>query len=406
MPRFRFEAITYDGQTEKGVVESDALKSAREQLLARGLVPVSVEPDNGSSGKSGVSSLFSGRKAIGGSDLAVITKQFALLVRSGLPLDEALRLLAEESPKQTTREILAEIVHELQSGVPLSRALASQPATFSNLYQSVVAAAEHSGLMAPVLTQFATFLEKRQAMKQKVVAAMVYPAMLIGVSFLVMTVLMVYVIPQVTRVFESTRQKLPFITEVVMAISAFLADWGWLLILVLLGLVWLVRRALQNPEIRLGFDSRCLSMPVIGPLILAYETARFANTMSMLVAANVPILSALKSARDTLKNTYLKSVVDAAEMRVREGSTLARALGAQGVFSPLFIHMIRSGEATGQLADMLRFGADNAEVDAEQTTRVFTSILEPAMILFMGVMVLIIVMAVMQPILEMNAGIR
>lgn len=406
MPRFRFEAITYDGQTEKGVVESDALKSAREQLLARGLVPVSVAPDDGGSGKSGMSSVLSRRRAIGGSDLAVITKQFALLVRSGLPLDEALRLLAEESPKQNTREILAEIVHELQSGVPLSRALASQPATFSTLYQSVVAAAEQSGLMAPVLTQFATFLEKRQAMKQKVVAAMVYPAMLIAVSFLVMTVLMVYVIPQVTRVFESTRQKLPLITEVVMSISAFLADWGWLLLLLLLGLIWLGRRTLQNPEMRLAFDSRCLAMPVIGPLILAYETARFANTMSMLVAANVPILSALKSARDTLKNTYLKSVVDAAEMRVREGSTLARALGAQGVFSPLFIHMIRSGEATGQLADMLRFGADNAEVDAEQTTRVFTSILEPAMILFMGVMVLIIVMAVMQPILEMNAGIR
>jgi general secretion pathway protein F len=191
-----------------------------------------------------------------------------------------------------------------------------------------------------------------------------------------------------------------------MTISSFLAHWGWLLALVLLGLGWLARRALQSQSVRLGFDARCLSTPVIGPLILAYETARFANTMSMLVGANVPILSALKSARDTLKNTYLKSVVDAAEMRVREGSTLSRALGAQGVFSPLFVHMIRSGEATGQLADMLRFGADNAEVDAEQTTRIFTSILEPAMILFMGVMVLIIVMAVMQPILEMNAGIR
>lgn len=406
MQRFRFEAITYDGQTEKGVVESDAIKSARQQLLARGLVPISVELDGAGARAAGVSGLLFKRKGISATDLAVITKQFALLVRSGLPLDEALRLLAEESPKQVARDVLAEIVHELQSGVPLSRALASQPATFDTLYQSVVAAAEHSGLMAPVLTQFATFLEKRQAMKQKVVAAMVYPVMLIAVSFLVMTVLMVYVIPQVTRVFESTRQKLPLTTEIVMSISSFLAEWGWLLVVAVLGLVWVVRHALQNPSVRLDVDSRALSMPVIGPLILAYETARFANTMSMLVAANVPILSALRSARDTLRNSYLRSVVDAAEMRVREGSTLARALGAQGVFSPLFIHMIRSGEATGQLADMLRFGADNAEVDAEQTTRVFTSILEPAMILLMGVMVLFIVMAVMQPILEMNAGIR
>lgn len=406
MPRFRFEAITYDGQTEKGVVDSDTLKSARQQLLERGLVPVQVVPDAVGARSPGIGGLLSCRKGIGNADLAIITKQFALLVRSGLPLDEALRLLAEESPKPATRAILAEIVQELQAGVPLSRALASQPATFDTLYQSVVAAAEHSGLMAPVLSQFSTFLEKRQAMKQKVIAATVYPAMLITVSFLVMTVLMVYVIPQVTRVFESTRQKLPLTTELVMGVSEFLSQWGWLVAVVLLCVVWLIRRLLQNPAVRLRFDSRCLSLPLVGPVILSYETARFANTMSMLVAANVPILSALKSARDTLKNTYLKSVIDAAEMRVREGSALARALGVQGVFSPLFVHMIRSGEATGQLAEMLRFGADNAEVDAEQTTRVFTSVLEPAMILLMGVMVLVIVMAVMQPILEMNAGIR
>lgn len=406
MPRFRFEAITYDGQTEKGVVDSDTLKSARQQLLERGLVPVQVVPDAVGARSTGIGGLLSGRKGIGNADLAIITKQFALLVRSGLPLDEALRLLAEESPKPATRAILAEIVQELQAGVPLSRALASQPATFDTLYQSVVAAAEHSGLMAPVLSQFSTFLEKRQAMKQKVIAAMVYPAMLIAVSFLVMTVLMVYVIPQVTRVFESTRQKLPLTTELVMGVSEFLSRWGWLVAVALLCVVWLIRRLLQNPAVRLRFDSKCLSLPLVGPVILSYETARFANTMSMLVAANVPILSALKSARDTLKNTYLKSVIDAAEMRVREGSALARALGVQGVFSPLFVHMIRSGEATGQLAEMLRFGADNAEVDAEQTTRVFTSVLEPAMILLMGVMVLVIVMAVMQPILEMNAGIR
>ena len=406
MPRFRFEAITYDGQTEKGVVDSDTLKSARQQLLERGLVPVQVVPDAVGARSPGIGGLLSGRKGIGNADLAIITKQFALLVRSGLPLDEALRLLAEESPKQATRSILAEIVQELQAGVPLSRALASQPATFDTLYQSVVAAAEHSGLMAPVLSQFSSFLEKRQAMKQKVIAAMVYPAMLIVVSFLVMSVLMVYVIPQVTRVFESTRQKLPLTTELVMGVSEFLSNWGWLLAVVVLCVVWVIRRLLQNPTVRLRFDSRCLSLPLVGPVILSYETARFANTMSMLVAANVPILSALKSARDTLKNTYLKSVIDAAEMRVREGSALARALGVQGVFSPLFVHMIRSGEATGQLAEMLRFGADNAEVDAEQTTRVFTSVLEPAMILLMGIMVLVIVMAVMQPILEMNAGIR
>lgn len=405
MSRFRFEAVTYDGQTERGVVEGESLKAVRQQLMTRGLVPVDVAPEAVGDAKTGLSSLIS-RRAISAADLSIITKQFALLVRSGLPLDEALQLLAEEAPKPGTRAVLAALVQELQSGVSLSRAMASQPESFNHLYQSVVAAAEQSGLMSPILTQFALFLEKRQAMKQKVIAAMIYPMMLIGVSFLVMTVLMTYVIPQVTRVFENTRQKLPFMTELVMSISSFLSNWGWLLLLLIIGAAWLVRRALTNSTIRLNFDTRCLSLPLIGPVILSYETARFAHTMSMLVGANVPILSALKSARDTLKNTYLKSAIETAEMRVREGSTLSRALGTQAVFSPLFIHMLRSGEATGQLAEMLRFGAENAEFDAEQTTRLFTSVLEPLMILFMGLMVLGIVMAVMQPILEMNAGIR
>lgn len=405
MSRFRFEAISYDGQTEKGSIEGDSLKAVRQQLMARGLVPVEVIPESGSGSKPGLLAFFS-RRSISAGDLAILTKQFALLIRSGLPLDEALQLLSEEAPKPATRVILADLVHELRSGVPLSKALASQPATFNTLYQSVVAAAEQSGLMAPVLGQFAQFLEKRQAMKQKVVAAMIYPMMLITVSFLVMTVLMIYVIPQVTRVFESTRQKLPFMTELVMAISTFLAEWGWLLLIVLFGVIWLGHRLLQNPGLRLRVDMRLLSLPLVGPVILSYETARFANTMSMLIGANVPILSALRSARGTLKNTYLGSAVEAAEVRVREGSTLSRALGSQAIFSPLFIHMLRSGEATGQLAEMLKFGAENAEFDAEQSTRLFTSVLEPAMILLMGLMVLGIVMAVMQPILEMNAGIR
>jgi general secretion pathway protein F len=404
MSRFRFEAVTYDGQTEKGVIEGESVRAVRQQLMARGLVPLEVSQET-ATGQPGFGRWFS-RRSISATDLAVLTKQFALLVRSGLPLDEALKLLSEEAPKPVTRAILTELVHELQSGVPLSKALASQPATFNSLYQSVVAAAEQSGLMAPVLTQFAQFLEKRQAVKQKVLAAMIYPMMLMGVSFLVMTVLMTYVIPQVTRVFESTRQKLPFMTELVMAVSAFLADWGWLLLLLIMAMIWLVRRMLKNPAIRLHVDTRALALPLVGPVILSYETARFAHTMSMLVGASVPILSALKSARDTLRNTYLQSAIETAEMRVREGSTLSRALASQAVFSPLFIHMLRSGEATGQLAEMLRFGAENAEFEAEQTTRLFTSVLEPVLILFMGLMVLGIVMAVMQPILEMNAGIR
>ena len=406
MARFRFVAVTFDGQSEKGVIEGESIKAARQQLLDKGLVPTKLVPDDEHEAKSGFAAFLSGQRVIKPADLAVVTKQLALLVRSGLPIDEALKMLADESPKASTRFVLMAMVQELHSGVPLSKAMQGQPATFDKLYQSVVAAAEQSGLMAPVLTQFAEFLEKKQATRQKVIAAMVYPVMLISISFLVMIVLMTYVIPQVTRVFESTRQKLPFMTEVVMNISAFLNNWGLVLLLSVIVLGWLVRRILKNPEMRLRFDTRCLSMPLIGPVLLAHETARFSNTMSMLVGANVPILSALKSSRDTLSNTYLKSAIETTELQVREGSALSRALGAQGVFSPLFVHMLRSGEATGQLAEMLKFGAENAEFEADKTTKMFTSVLEPVMIMLMGSMVLVIVMAVMQPILEMNSGVR
>lgn len=406
MARFRFEAVAYDGQTEKGTVDGDSLRAARQQLLDKGLVPVKVELESEVTQKSGLAGLLTSRRAISPTDLAVVTKQFALLVRSGLPMDDALKLLADESPKATTRQVLMAMVEELHSGVPLSKAMKTQAATFDSLFQSVVAAAEQSGLMGQVLTQYAEFLEKRQANRQKVIAAMVYPVMLIGVSFLVMTVLMVYVIPQVTRVFQSTRQKLPAMTEIVMSISGFLTQWGWALLIGALLTGWLVRQWLKRPAARLAFDSRCISLPLIGPVLLAQNTARFANTMAMLVGANVPILSALKSARTTLANTYMQAAIESTEMQVREGTSLSRALGAQGVFSPLFVHMLRSGEATGQLAEMLKFGAENAEFESDKTTRMFTSVLEPVMILFMGIMVLVIVMAVMQPILEMNSGIR
>ena len=223
---------------------------------------------------------------------------------------------------------------------------------------------------------------------------------------MVILFLMTYVVPQIARVFQSTKQTLPFMTRFILGLSNFLVDWGWLLALVIAAGIYFGRRALKQIEIRLRFDRFILNLPFLGPLLLGFETARFANTMAMLVAANVPILTALHSARSTLGNEVLKEAIDSTEARLREGSSLSRSLGSQGVFSPILIHLIRSGEASGQLAEMLKYGAENAELEAEQKTKIFTSLLEPILILFMGLMVLGIVMAVMQPILEMNSGIH
>jgi general secretion pathway protein F len=199
---------------------------------------------------------------------------------------------------------------------------------------------------------------------------------------------------------------LPFSTRFILAFSDFLVNWGWLLVAVIIAAIFYGRRALAKEDIRLKVDRVLLNLPLLGPLLLGFETARFANTMAMLVSANVPILTALNSARSTLGNSVLRAAIDSTEVRLREGTSLARALGSQGVFSPILIHLIRSGEASGKLAEMLKYGAENAELESEQKTKIFTSLLEPLLILVMGLMVLGIVMAVMQPILEMNSGVR
>ena len=406
MPRYRFEALTYAGKSERGSVEAESTRVVRQTLMAKQLVPVAIELETEWSQKPFWTKWFSQNKPLSRADLAVITKQVAILVRSGVQIDEALTVLAEETSQAHVKTVLQAVVSELRAGLPLSRAIAGQPQSFDPLYQGVVGAAEQSGKMGQVLTQLAEFLEKRQALKQKAMGALAYPVMLTGVAFMIVLFLMTYVVPQIARVFQSSKQALPFSTRFILALSDFMVNWGWLLLAVIVAGFFYGRRALAKEDIRLKFDRILLNLPLLGPLLLGFETARFANTMAMLVSANVPILTALHSARSTLSNSVLRVAIDSTEIRLREGATLARALGSQGVFSPILIHLIRSGEASGKLGEMLKYGAENAELESEQKTKIFTSLLEPLLILVMGLMVLGIVMAVMQPILEMNSGVR
>jgi len=406
MPRYRFEALTYAGKSERGSLEAESARAVRQTLMAKQLVPVTIELEAEWGQKPFWTKWFSQNKPLSRADLAVITKQVAILVRSGVQIDEALTVLAEETSQAHVKTVLQAVVSELRAGLPLSRAIAGQPQSFEPLYQGVVGAAEQSGKMGQVLTQLAEFLENRQALKQKAMGALAYPVMLTGVAFMIVLFLMTYVVPQIARVFESSKQALPFSTRFILALSDFMLNWGWLLLAVIVAGFFYGRRALAKEDIRLKFDRILLNLPLIGPLLLGFETARFANTMAMLVSANVPILTALHSARSTLSNSVLRVAIDSTEIRLREGATLARALGSQGVFSPILIHLIRSGEASGKLGEMLKYGAENAELESEQKTKIFTSLLEPLLILVMGLMVLGIVMAVMQPILEMNSGVR
>ena len=406
MPRYRFEALTYAGKSERGSIEAESARIVRQTLMAKQLVPVTIELETEWGQKPFWNKWFSQNKPLSRADLAVITKQVAILVRSGVQIDEALSVLAEEASQMHIKVVLQAVISELRAGLPLSRAIAGQPQSFDPLYQGVVGAAEQSGKMGQVMTQLAEFLEKRQALKQKAMGALAYPIMLTGVSFMIVLFLMTYVVPQIARVFQSSKQVLPFSTRFILTLSDFMVNWGWLLLAVIVVGFFYARRALAKEEIRLKFDRILLNLPLLGPLLLGFETTRFANTMAMLVSANVPILTALHSARSTLSNSVLRAAIDSTEIRLREGATLARALGSQGVFSPILIHLIRSGEASGKLAEMLKYGAENAELESEQKTKIFTSLLEPLLILVMGLMVLGIVMAVMQPILEMNSGVR
>jgi general secretion pathway protein F len=407
MPLFQFEAVTYSGKTEQGTVEGDSIRSVRQMLMNKELVPISIKGIDSIHPPSGFSSFFSKSKPISPSDLSILSKQLAVLVRAGIPIEEAISIIVENGDlKAHTHRILENLLSDLRSGLSFSQAITNHPKSFGTFFQGVVSAAEQSGQMGNVLTKLANFLEKREALKQKALGAMVYPLILIGVSMTVIIFLMTYVVPQIVRVFDSTKQKLPFITQLVMTISNFLTQWGLICLIGFVIALILFNLMLKRPIFKYQFDQFCLKIPVVGKLILEFETARFSGTMALLVGANIPILSALFYAKNTLSNTVLRKTIDDAEARLSEGASFAKAIAHQGIFSPILVHLIRSGEASGKLAEMLQYGAENAELEAENKTKMFTNLLEPILILLMGVLVLGIVLAVMEPILDMNNGIR
>lgn len=404
MLRYRFQALTYDGKTEGGVIDGDSIGEVRQILKQKQLVPVRIYLEREWVQQNPWLKWALQEKPLSRSELTLLTKQLSILIKSGIQVDVALGILSNETHLTHFKKVLNAVIAELHSGLPFSKAIASQPESFDSMYQGVIGAAESSGNMSAVLAKLATFLEKRQALRQKAIGALAYPAMLTLVSAAIILFLMIHVVPQIARVFDSAKQQLPLSTQFVLGLSDVLLNWGWL-ILLLIGIAsYGCARALKNPSIRMQFDGVVLKTPLIGPLHLCFETARFAGTLAMLSTANVPLLTALQGAKNTITNVKLQLAIDTASLHIREGVSFSRALASQAIFSPILIHLIRAGESSGQLAEMLAYAAENAELEAEQKTKVVTSLLEPILILMMGLAVLGIVMAVMQPILEMNTG--
>ncbi|RCX09213.1 type II secretion system inner membrane protein GspF [Extensimonas vulgaris] len=405
MPAFTFEALDAQGQTRKGLLEADSAKAARSLLRAQALVPLQVEPVvTGAEGGAapGLWRRLFTRPVLGATGLAVWTRQLAGLVTSGLPLERALAALADEADEPRQRELVAALRAEVNAGVPFARALAQHPREFSAVYCAVVGAGEHSGHLGEVLERLADDLEARQALQAKLVGAALYPAIVTLVAIVIVLFLVGYVVPQVAGVFAGTKRALPLLTVLMLGLSEFLRSYGWLLLAALVVIAACARWALRFEHFRLQFDAAWLRLPVLGRLARGYNAARFAGTLAMLAGAGVPILKALQAAAETLHNRSLRADALDALVLVREGAPLAAALAQKKRFPGLLAMFARLGEQTGQLPLMLQRAANQLGAEVQRRALALATVLEPLLIVAMGLIVMLIVLAVLQPIIELN----
>jgi general secretion pathway protein F len=403
MPAYRFEAATPAGRIERGIVDADGPKQARGVLRERGLTPISVSPVE-DRGAQGASIALGGR--LRDAELAMATRQLSSLLSARLPLERALAAVVEQAERPVVRDRFAAVRSDVVAGQTLAASMGKFPRDFPDVYRALVAAGEQSGDLALVMSRLADYVESRTALAQRVKLAFTYPAIVTLVAAGVIVALLTYVVPQVVGVFNQTKQQLPMLTVGLIAVSDFIRRWGWLVAIALALLVAGGRWLLRNPTLRMSWHLRLLDVPLVGRLIRGVNTARFASTLAILTASGVPLIRALEAGARTLTNDALRANVVDAISRVREGSTLSRALGAGAQFPPVMIHMIASGEATGELPEMLERTARTLSSEVERRTLTLTTLLEPILILVMGAIVLLIVLAVLLPIIEINQLVR
>ncbi|WP_046166461.1 type II secretion system inner membrane protein GspF [Chromobacterium vaccinii] len=399
MAAFKYTAYDAAGKEQSGLLEADSARAARGQLRERGLLPVTVDSVNAKTGGAGSNVL---RRGLPRAELVMITEQLSTLLNAGLTLEKALTAVTEQSENARSRTVLAALRSDILEGKGFAQALSSAPGVFSPLYRSLVQAGEQSGHLDMVMSRLAEYLDKRQNTQQKVTLALAYPAVVTLVAILVVGGLMSYVVPQVVSVFAQTKQTLPFLTRALVACSDFLRQWGVVMLIGIVAAAFLIVRALRARALKRRFHARVLKLPVFGRLFRALNTARMASTLSILVGSGVPLLTALETARGLMTMLPMQDAVADAMAKVREGVSLSRALNATRQFPPVLIHLISSGEASGTLSHMLDRAAQQQEQEVERKLATFTTLMEPLLILVMGGMVLLIVLAIMMPIIDMN----
>lgn len=402
MAAFRYQALDASGKTLTGLLEADSARSARAQLRERGLLPIEISTVNANNPQSRA---WGVRKRLPASELVMLTQQLSTLLNAGLPLEKALSAVLEQSEQARTRDVLATLRSQILEGKSFAQALTAD-GVFSPLYCSLVHAGEQSGHLDTVMARLAEYLDSRQATQQKVTLALAYPAVVTVVAIAVVIGLMTYVVPQVVSVFIETKQTLPLLTRMLVVASELVRQWGLVVFVGLLGLIWCLARAYRVAAFRLALHRQILRLPVIGRLVRALNTARMASTLSILVGSGVPLLTAMDTARGLLSMLPMQEALTEAINRVREGASLSRALSISRQYPPVLIHLIGSGEASGTLSTMLERAAQQQQQEVDRKLATFTTLMEPILILVMGAIVMVIVLAIMLPITEMNQMVR
>jgi len=400
MGAFEYTAVDPSGRETRGVIEGDTPRQVRQILRERRLLPlavVEVAEKEATRQRS-----FSLRRSMSAADLALMTRQLATLLASALPLEEALLAVAEQTETPRLKSILLGVRSKVMEGHTLADGLGEFPKAFPELYRATIAAGEQSGHLDAVLERLADYTESRHELRRKVQNAMIYPVVLTSLALLIVGGMLVYVVPKVVAVFVNTGRELPALTQILISTSSFLREYGVALLIALGILGWGITRLLRRPGPRWTWHTTLLRLPVIGRLTRGFNTARFTRTFSILTGSGVPVLEALRISAEVVTNLPMQSSVREAASRIREGASIGKSLAVSGHFPPICIHLISSGEASGELEVMLARAAANQEKEMDGLIAALMGLMEPALIVTMGVIVLIIVLAILLPIFELN----
>ncbi len=400
MGAFEFNALDAAGRTRKGVLEADTPRQIRQQLRERGWSPLSVIEVQQREARRRRPGLM--QRGISAADLALISRQFATLVQAGLPIEQALQAVSQQTEKPRIKSMIMGVRARLMEGHPLAAAMADFPHVFSDLYRATVSAGEQSGHLHMVLERLADYTENRQQMRSKIMVALIYPIFVTSVALIVVTVLLAYVVPKIVQVFQNMGQALPLLTRMLIAVSDFLNKHGILLGIALGVAIVVASIVFRRPAPKRRLHRVLLRVPLVSRVIRGMNTARFARTFSILTASGVPALDGLRISANVITSLPMQSAVEEAARQVREGGSIHLALDRSGYFSPMILQLIASGEASGNLEGMLERAAVSQEQELDTLISALLGLLEPVMILIMGGVVLVIVLAILLPIFGLN----